>query len=99
MPIMIEINNHGVPQFPKGDARRLFVLAAAIECLERPTLTSLSQFTGHNKGTIDADVQRLTTQYGLTVTKVGPVYSLSSWGDLLKSHGVRQIIKTKKQLS
>lgn len=77
------------PPFPKGDARRLFVLLATIDALERPTLTSLSAATGHNKGTITGDVARLVEQYGVEIVKHGPVYQIESWGDLLKKSGVR----------
>ncbi|MDR6397921.1 hypothetical protein ACTOWA_00530 [Herbaspirillum seropedicae] len=86
-------NEHGVVQYPKADARRLFVLLAAIDYLERPTLTSLSEFTGHNKGTIDADVAKLREQYGVMVEKDGPVYSVESWGDLLKKSAVKKFLQ------
>jgi hypothetical protein len=90
---MIEMNAHGVPQYPKADARRLFVLLAAIDRLERPTLTSLADFTGHNKGTIDADVARLAEQYGVVVAKTGPVYSIEYWGEILKKAGVKKVLQ------
>lgn len=86
-------NEHGVTQYPKADARRLFVLLAAIDYLERPTLTTLSEFTGHNKGTIDADVAKLREQYGVMVEKQGPVYSVESWGDLLKKNAVKKFLQ------
>ncbi|MCD5327873.1 hypothetical protein ACFFU8_09435 [Chromobacterium piscinae] len=86
-------NEHGVPQYPKGDARRLFVLLAAIDKLPRPTLTTLSAFTGHNKGTIDADVAKLAEQYGVEIGRDGPVFVLRSWGDVLKQQGVRKSLK------
>lgn len=79
-----------VDPYPRSDARRLFVLLAAIDRLERPTLTSLSAATGHNKGTIDADVLRLSEQYGIDIAKEDAVYRIVSWGDLLKKDGVRR---------
>ncbi|MGC0155242.1 hypothetical protein ACPRNU_22510 [Chromobacterium vaccinii] len=86
-------NDHGVPQYPKGDARRLFVLLAAIDKLPRPTLTTLSAYTGHNKGTIDADVVKLVEQYGVEIERDGPVFVLRSWGDVLKQQGVKKSLK------
>lgn len=86
-------NENGVTQYPKADARRLFVLLAAIDFLERPTLTTLSDFTGHNKGTIDADIEKLREQYGVTVEKNGPVYRVGSWGDLLKKGAVKKFLQ------
>jgi hypothetical protein len=90
--MLITQNEHGVPQFHKGDARRLFVLAAAIDKLSRPTLSTLSEYTGHNKGTISSDIQRLTVQYGIAIIKEGPVYSIKCWGDVLKAEGVRKVL-------
>lgn len=81
-------------QFPKGDARRLFTLLVAIDNLERPTLTTLTKHTKHNKGTIAADVDKLREQYGVEIIKDGAVFRLISWGDVLKKTGVKNIIKT-----
>ncbi|WP_202802449.1 hypothetical protein [Pseudomonas asplenii] len=44
-----EVNEHGVPQYPKGHAGRLFVTLAAIDCLERATATSVAALTGLSK--------------------------------------------------
>jgi len=85
-------NDHGVPQYPKGDARRLFVVLAAIEKLSRPTLTTLAAYTGHNKGTIDAGVVKLVEQYGVEIDRDGPVFVLRSWGDVLKQQAVKKIL-------
>ena len=87
-----EANDYGVLQYPKGDARRLFVVLAAIDCLERPTITSIAAYTGHNKGTIDADVEKLRDQYGVDIQRDGPVFVLRSWGDVLKKAGVKKFL-------
>lgn len=90
MSIKFEVNEYGVPQYPKGDARRLFVVLAAIEHLERPTITTIAAFTGHNKGTIDADVAKLCDQYGMQIEREGAVFVIRSWGDVLKKSGVKK---------
>lgn len=82
-------------EYPKGDVRRLFVLLAAIDVLPRPTLTSLAAFTGHNKGTIDPDVQKLRDQFGVDIVRDGPIFSVRSWGLILKKQGVRRFIARK----
>jgi hypothetical protein len=89
-PGQFELNESGVPQYPKGDARRLFVVLAAIDYLERPTITSIAAYTGHNKGTIEADGAKLRDQYGVKIDREGPVFVLRSWGDVLKKAGVRK---------
>lgn len=85
-------NKHGVPQYPKADARRLFVLLAAVDYLERPTLTTLTDFTGHNKGTIDSDIAKLNEQFGVSIQKEDAVYRVESWGDLLKKGAVKKFL-------
>ncbi|MFM0265491.1 hypothetical protein [Paraburkholderia sediminicola] len=88
-----DVNEYGVPQYPKGDARRLFVVLAAIGHLERATLVTLAQYTGHNKGTINADVERLREQYGVDIKKDGATYSVRSWGAILKKGGVKEHLR------
>lgn len=85
-------NEHGVPLYPKADARRLFVLLTAIDELERPTLTTLAAYTGHNKGTIDADIAKLNEQFDVVIVKDGPVYRIESWGETLKKKGVKKAV-------
>lgn len=92
-PYDIPVNESGVPQYPKGDARRLFVILAAIDHLDRPTLTSIAAYTGHNKGTIDADVTKLREQFDVEIEREGPVFVVRSWGDLLRKAGVKKHLK------
>lgn len=86
-------NAHGVIQYPKGDARRLFVLIAAIDELEKPTLTSLAEFTGWNKGSIDRDIPGIETQYGVVIEKSDAVFSIKDWGKLLNKNEVKKILR------
>lgn len=86
-------NQFGVPQYPEHDARRLFVLLSAIDLLERPTLSAIADLTGHDKESIDADVSRLREEYGVQLHKVGEVYHIESWGDVLQRNGVTRHLK------
>ncbi|MFM0265501.1 hypothetical protein [Paraburkholderia sediminicola] len=86
-------NEHGVIQYPHSDDRRLLVLLAAIDELERATLTTLAEFTGLNKGVIPRNVEILREQFGVEIEKDGPVYSLVSWGPLLKKGGVKKLLR------
>ena len=86
-------NEFGVPQYPDGDARRLFVLLAAIDLLERPTISAIADLTSRHRDTIDADITVLHTQYGVTVHKISDVYRIESWGDVLKKQGVKKFLK------
>lgn len=86
-------NEFGVPQYPDNDARYLFVLLAAIDLLERPTASAIADLTSHDKDTIDTDILKLREQYGVDLHKVGEVYRIQSWGDVLKKQGVQKLLK------
>lgn len=90
-------NKYGVIQYPKGDARRLFVLLAIIDKLERPTITSIAEYSGHNKGTIDKDVNKLRQQFGVLISKNASVYRIEDWGIILKKSSIRLFFKNRKQ--
>lgn len=86
-------NQFGVPQYPHDDARRLFVLASAIDLLERPTPTAIDDLTGIDKTTIDSEVEKLREQYGMVIHKFGEIYRIESWGQVLNKESVAQAMK------
>lgn len=86
-------NHFGVPQYPEHDARRLFVLLSAIDLLERPTASALADLTGYEKESIDGDAQRLREEFGVLLHKIGDIYRIESWGDVLKKNGVKRYLK------
>ena len=89
----LNLNEHGVPQHKKGDVRRWLVLLAAIDTLETPTLVQLSKYTGHNKGTIPADIEKIKEQLSVVITKTGAKYRIDDWGPVLKKGGVKKHLK------
>jgi hypothetical protein len=93
-PLMspISINESGVPLYPKGHAGRLLVTLAAIDHLERATASSVAALTGLSKGKIDVYVKALNDEFGTVVIKDGPVYRVSSWGEILNQAGVRKTL-------
>ena len=86
-------NQFGVPQYPQYDARRLFVLLSAIDLLERPTVSALSDLTGIDKEAIDDDVLKIKEQFGVDLHKLGEVYRIDSWGEVLKKNAVKKFLK------
>jgi hypothetical protein len=86
-------NQFGVPQYPESDARRLFVLLSAIDLLERPTISAIADLTSHDKDTIDNEADKLREQFGVVLHKVGEVYHIESWGEVLKKSGVKKFLK------
>lgn len=86
-------NNFGVPQYPEHDARRLFILLSAIDLLERPTVSAIADLTSHDRETIDGDIARLREEFGVVLHKVGEIYHIESWGNILKRNGVKRFLK------
>lgn len=89
----IKKNEFGILQYPADDARRLFVLLAAIDLLERATPSSIADLTGIPIESIDDDVEILCQQFGVKVHKLGNVYRIESWGDILQKDGVIKRLK------
>lgn len=87
-----DVNENGVPQYPKGHAGRLLVTLAAIDRLERPTATSVAALTGLSKGKIDDYVLALNAEFGTVIVKDGPAYRVESWGEILKRTGVKKTL-------
>lgn len=81
-------NQFGVPQYPESDARRLFVLLAAIDLLERPTLSAIADLTSLPRDAIEVGILVLQQQYGVHLIRTGEVYRIESWGDVLRRDGV-----------
>jgi hypothetical protein len=79
--------------YPKGDVRRLLALAVAIADAERATITTLSTQTGRHKQAIQDDIAKLH-ELGIVVDKEkdGPVYTLVSWGPILKPGQLRKFL-------
>lgn len=86
-------NQFGVPQYPEHDARKLFVLLSAIDLLERPTVSAIADLTSYDRERVDADVMRLREEFGVVLHKVGEIYHIESWGDVLKKSGVTRHLK------
>lgn len=87
-------NDFGVPQYPNHDARRLFVLLSAIDLLERPTASAIADLTGFDRDSIDDCVHRLREEFGVVLHKVGEIYHIDSWGEVLRKNGVKSYLKS-----
>jgi hypothetical protein len=87
---VFEVNENGVPQYPKGHSGRLLVTLAAIDKLEHPTASSIAALTGLSKGNIDTYVKALNAEFGTVIVKTGAEYAIQSWGDILKQSGVKK---------
>jgi len=88
----LPVNEHGVPQYPKGHTGRLLAVLAAIDKLQPATASTVAELTGLSKGNIDTYVAALNAELGTLIVKNGPEYTIESWGDVLKKSGVKKAL-------
>lgn len=90
---MIEFNENGVPQYPKGHTGRLLVTMAAIDRLgSEATVWTVANLTGLSKTKIDFYVAALNYQFGTNIVKDDRVFTIESWGGVLKRTGVKRAL-------
>lgn len=73
--------------FPKGDARRYFVVLAAIDAIRsgEATIHRVATVIGCTRAEAQRAVQAVSEQFGVTFDRAGSAYIISSWGVLKKS--------------
>ncbi len=81
-----------IPQYPKGDLRRLLAVLAAIDAPGGATLVQIVARTGLDKKSITRLIGQAIEQASVEVDKDGPVYRITSWGEILKRAGVKKAL-------
>jgi hypothetical protein len=73
--------------FPKGDARRYFVVLAAIDSMKKgeATIHRVSTAVDCTRAEAQRAVQAVAEQFGVCFEREGSAYIISSWGALKKS--------------
>lgn len=73
--------------FPKGDARRYFVVLLAIDQMKRgeATMHRVSTVVECTRAEAQRAVRALVEQFGVTVDRDGAAYLISAWGALKKN--------------
>ncbi len=73
--------------FPKGDARRYFVVLLAIDRMKRgeATMHRVSTAVECTRAEAQRAVHALVEQFGVTVDRDGAAYLISAWGALKKT--------------
>lgn len=82
----------GVPQYPKGDLRRMLAVLAAIDAVADATLVKVVARTGIDKKTVTVLVKQACEQAGVRVEKEGAIYRLVDWGPVLKKGGAKMAL-------
>lgn len=80
---------NNVPQYPKGDMRRMLNVLAAIDSLPEATLVRIVERTGIDKKTVTNLIDQARTQAGVKIEKTGAVYRLEDWGPVIKKAGAK----------
>ncbi|CAJ0780334.1 hypothetical protein [Ralstonia chuxiongensis] len=82
-----------VPDYPKGDLRRLLAVLAAIDTTTDATLLKLVARTGIDRKTVTLLVQQAREQASVRIEKAGAVYRLLDWGPVIKRAGALRALK------
>jgi len=78
--------------FPKSDARRYFVVLLALERLKsHATLHYVAQELTCTRSEVQRAIEIAQAQFGVQINKVGPVYTVLSWG-VLKRQAVHDLV-------
>lgn len=82
--------------YPKGDARRYFVVLLAVERLkETATIHYVSQEIGCTRAEVQRALQVLQDQFGVVFERYGSAYRIVEWG-VLKKSALAEYIKSVK---
>lgn len=73
--------------FPKGDARRYFVILLAIASMPKgeATLHRVAEQAGCARSEVQHAVDKLCGEFGVLLERRGPAFHLASWGVLKKA--------------
>lgn len=81
-----------VPQYPKGDLRRMLVVLGAIQEAGEATLVQIVARTGLDKKTVSDLIVKAQEQASVRVTKVGARYSIEELGPVFKASGCKNAL-------
>lgn len=81
--------------FPKGDARRYFVVLSAINAMKlgEATIHRVATAIESTRAEAQRAVQALSGQFGVTFEREGSAYTISSWG-VLKKAAVLKVVNS-----
>jgi len=78
-----------VPRYLKLDLRRMLLVLGAIDATTPATLVKVSALTGLDKKTVTRLIASAQEQAGVVIDKTDAVYTITSWGPVLKRSGCR----------
>lgn len=81
-----------VPQFPKGDLRRMLAVLAAIDSLKGATLLEIVSFTGLDKKTVTRLIEQAQQQAGVQLSKEVYTYHVVDWGPIIRRSGLLKVL-------
>ncbi|MHD0644124.1 hypothetical protein ACYPKM_00640 [Pseudomonas aeruginosa] len=83
-----------IPQYPKGDLRRMLSVLAAIDELgSQATMVSIGHRTGLDRRTVTTQIEIAQKQAGVDIQKKDQYYSIVSWGDVISKDGALLVLK------
>ena len=80
-----------VPQYPKGDLRRMLAVLGAIDS-GHCTLVQIVALTGLDKKSVTSLIAQAGEQARVVISKAGATYTIDSWGPVLKEEGSKKAL-------
>lgn len=78
--------------YPKGDLRRMLLVLGAIDTVPQATLVKVAMRTGLDKKTVSSLIRQALEQAHVSIEKTGPIYTIVSWGPVIKKGGARMAL-------
>lgn len=82
-----------VPQYPKGDLRRMLAVLAAIDLRKGATLLEIVGLTGIDKKTVTRLIVQAQQQAGVELSKEVYTYRVVDWGPVIRRRGLELVLK------
>lgn len=77
--------------YPKGDLRRMLLVLGVIDATTEATLVKIAAKSGLDK-TVSNLIHHAAEQAHVSIEKSGPVYTIASWGPIIKKSGARMAL-------
>jgi len=70
----------------------MLVVLAAIDTIDDATLVKIARYTGIDKKRVITLIEKSQSQAGVVIQKTGSVYTIESWGPVIRRTGARMAL-------
>jgi hypothetical protein len=70
----------------------MLVVLGAIDAIHDATLVKIARYTGIDKKRVIPLIEKARSQAGVVIQKTGSVYTIESWGPVIRRSGARMAL-------